>query len=78
MQRMSPLNPVHSLGEPRLELLAADGTPDQGIMKHLLDIFMVYFGCQFPFLDKADLEAKIDARKGNNFLLNCIAGISAR
>lgn len=39
---------------------------------------MVHFGCQFPFLVRQALDAKIEARTGSVFLLNAIAGIAAR
>lgn len=63
---------------PGLELVASDGAPSTLIMRHLLDVFMQHFGCQFPFLDKRELEQKIESRTGNAFLLNCIAGLAAR
>lgn len=47
-------------------------------MKHLLDIFMVHFGCQFPFIDKRLVVQQIESRTGSVFLQNCIAGLSAR
>jgi hypothetical protein len=52
--------------------------PTTPIMRHLLDVFLVHFGSQFPFLDRQSLEAKIDARTGSVFLMNCIAAIAAR
>ena len=60
------------------DLFMADGTPEPSIMKHLLDLFMLHFGCQFPSIDKEDMISKIDAKEGNVFLLNCIAGVAAR
>jgi hypothetical protein len=60
------------------EVLAADGMPTTPIMRHLLDVFITHFGCQFPFVDRQDLEAKIDARTGSIFLLNSIAAMAAR
>jgi hypothetical protein len=47
-------------------------------MRHLLDIFFIHFGCQFPFLDKSELENQVDSGTGSAFLFNAIAGISAR
>jgi len=47
-------------------------------MRHLLDVFFIHFGCQFPFLDQAELEAQVDAGTGSAFLFNAIAGIAAR
>jgi hypothetical protein len=47
-------------------------------MHHLLDIFFIHFGCQFPFLDRSELEAQVDAGTGSAFLFNAIAGIAAR
>jgi hypothetical protein len=91
LQRMSPRVPLGNAaangatggrgvgeGQQPVQLLSPDGSPDPTIMRHLLDVFMVYFGCQFPFIDRADIERKIEARTGNVFLLNCIAGIAAR
>ena len=60
------------------DLFTADGTPEPSIMKHLLDLFMLHFGCQFPSIDKDDIISKIDANEGNVFLLDCIAGVAAR
>ncbi|KAL7424239.1 hypothetical protein Q5752_001825 [Cryptotrichosporon argae] len=65
-------------GDGPAELIAADGSPSTPIMRHLLDVFMTHFGCQFPFLDRRDIEAKIEARTGSVFLLNSIAAIAAR
>jgi hypothetical protein len=47
-------------------------------MHHLLDVFFIHFGCQFPFLDQTELEAQVDAGTGSAFLFNAIAGIAAR
>jgi hypothetical protein len=47
-------------------------------MHHLLDVFFIHFGCQFPFLDHTELEAQVDAGTGSAFLFNTIAGIAAR
>lgn len=59
-------------------MISPDGRPNASIMRHLLDVFMVHFGCQFPFLDRQSLDAKIEARTGSVFLLNSIAAIAAR
>lgn len=60
------------------EVIAPDGMPTTPIMRHLLDVFMTHFGCQFPFVDRQDLEAKIEERTGSVFLLNSIAAMAAR
>jgi hypothetical protein len=71
-------NTPSSNGQSTQEVVGADGMPTPAIMRHLLDVFMVHFGSQFPALDKASLEAKIEAGTGSVFLLNAIAGIAAR
>jgi hypothetical protein len=60
------------------EVIAPDGMPTTPIMRHLLDVFMTHFGCQFPFVDRQDLESKIEERTGSVFLLNSIAAMAAR
>jgi len=47
-------------------------------MRHLLDLFFIHFGCQFPFLDKMELESQVDSGTGSAFLFHAIAGIAAR
>ncbi|CAK9784515.1 hypothetical protein CC85DRAFT_326061 [Cutaneotrichosporon oleaginosum] len=65
-------------GEVAQELIAPDGAPSTPVMQHLLDIFATHFGCQFPFVDRADLETKIESRTASVFLLLSIAAIAAR
>jgi len=60
------------------ELIGPDGLPPAPIMRHLLDVFMTHFGCQFPFIDRGDLEGKIENRTGSVFLLLSIAAVAAR
>lgn len=60
------------------DVIAPDGMPTTPIMRHLLDVFMTHFGCQFPFVDRQDLESKIEERTGSVFLLNSIAAMAAR
>jgi hypothetical protein len=60
------------------ELIGADGVPDQTIMRHLLDLFMVHFGCQFPFVERAKVERDIERQTGSVFLHNSIAAVAAR
>jgi hypothetical protein len=67
-----PLNPDTD------DLIGPDGMPSAPIMRHLLDVFMQHFGCQFPFVDQADLERKIADGTGSVFLLLSIAAIAAR
>jgi hypothetical protein len=69
---------VQSASDVNQEVIAPDGAPSTAIMRHLLDVFMVHFGCQYPFLDRSSLEAKIESRTGSTFLLNSIAAIAAR
>lgn len=59
-------------------LVDSDGAPTSEIMKHLLDIFFLHFGCQFPFLDRQILEDQVDRRNGSVFMMNCVAGLAAR
>ena len=61
-----------------VEVIGTDGMPNISIMKHLLALFMIHFGCQFPFLDRARLEADLEAHTGSIFLLNCIAATASR
>ena len=74
----SPRPLVQSASDVNTEVIAPDGAPSTAIMRHLLDVFMVHFGCQYPFLDRPSLEAKIESRTGSTFLLNSIAAIAAR
>ena len=74
----SPHLAVQGCGETTREVISPDGLSSTLIMRHLLDIFMSHFGCQFPFLDRQSLESKIEARTGSVFLLNSIAAIAAR
>jgi hypothetical protein len=60
------------------EVIGADGIPPVHVMMELISVFMIHFGSQFPCIDRRDLEAKVHARTGSSFLLNCIAGIAAR
>jgi hypothetical protein len=60
------------------ELIGADGVPDQTIMRHLLDLFMVHFGCQFPFVERAKIERDIERQTGSVFLHNSMAAVAAR
>lgn len=77
-QKASPQVTVPGPGDTPQELITTDGMPSVIIMRHLLDVFMTHFGSQFPFIDRTDLEAKIDARTGSVFLLLSIAAIAAR
>ncbi|BEI81678.1 hypothetical protein CcaverHIS002_0208380 [Cutaneotrichosporon cavernicola] len=65
-------------GEVAQELIGPDGAPSVPIMRHLLEVFATHFGCQFPFVDRADLEAKLEAHTASVFLLLSIAAIAAR
>jgi len=60
------------------QIIGPTGLPHPTIMRHLLDIFFIHFGCQFPFLDQTGLESQVDAGAGSAFLFNAIAGIAAR
>jgi hypothetical protein len=60
------------------QVIGPTGLPNPSIMHHLLDVFFIHFGCQFPFLDQAELESQVDAGTGSAFLFNAIAGIAAR
>ncbi|GFZ45812.1 hypothetical protein JCM24511_03542 [Saitozyma sp. JCM 24511] len=78
LQKASPRAALQGPGDTAQEVIAADGAPSTPIMRHLLDVFMVHFGCQFPFLDRQGLETKIENRTGSVFLLNCVAAMAAR
>ena len=69
---------IGGVNEAPQEVIAPDGSPSTPVMLHLLDVFLVHFGCQFPFIERAGLEAKIEARTASVFLLNSIAAIAAR
>jgi len=60
------------------QVIGPSGLPNPTIMRHLLDVFFIHFGCQFPFLDQTELESQVDAGTGSAFLFNAIAGIAAR
>lgn len=74
----SPRSAVQGPRDTPQEVIGQDGLPTPEIMRHLLDVFMAHFGCQFPFIDRQATEAKIEARTGSVFLLHAIAGIAAR
>jgi hypothetical protein len=78
LQKASPRTALQGQGDTAQEVIAADGAPSTPIMRHLLDVFMVHFGCQFQFLDRQGLETKIENRTGSVFLLNCVAAMAAR
>jgi hypothetical protein len=59
------------------ELLGPNG-PNPAIMLHLLDMFVTHFGCQFPFVERAEVEKQIGGGTGSVFLLLAIAAIAAR
>lgn len=52
--------------------------PTPPIMRHLLEVFFVHFGSQFPFLNQAELDEQVEAGTGSAFLFNAIAAIAAR
>lgn len=60
------------------ELFAPDGFPATPIMLHLLDVFRVHFGSQFPIVSELGLAAGIENRTASLFLLLSIAAIAAR
>ena len=74
----SPRPAVQGPNDLPQEVISTDGAPSTPIMRHLLDVFMVHFGCQFPGLDRVALESKIESRTGSTFLLLSIAAIAAR
>lgn len=60
------------------DLVDSDGMPRADIMLHLLDVFMTYFGCLFPALQRKQLEEDMRARAGSTLLYNCIACTASR
>ncbi|KAK4687889.1 hypothetical protein P7C73_g2220, partial [Tremellales sp. Uapishka_1] len=60
------------------EVVDPDGMPKVAIMKHLLHLFMLHFGCQFPSLDRGQLEMDMELKRGSIFLLNSIAATASR
>jgi len=78
LKNFSPRPPITGPNDAPLEVIAPDGAPSTSIMKHLLDVFLVHFGGQYPALDRDTLEKKIESRTGSTFLLLSIAAIAAR
>ncbi|ORY29983.1 fungal-specific transcription factor domain-domain-containing protein [Naematelia encephala] len=74
----SPRPAVSGPGESTQEIFAPDGMPSPAIMRHLLDVFMIHFACQFPFIEKESIGPKIESRTGSVFLFTSIAAIAAR
>lgn len=60
------------------ELFAPDGFPATPVMLHLLDVFRVHFGAQFPLVAELGLEAGVENRTASLFLLLAIGAIAAR
>jgi hypothetical protein len=71
-------SPASDRNDNPLQVIGPTGLPNPTIMRHLLDVFFIHFGCQFPFLDQTELEAQVDSGAGSAFLFNAIAGIAAR
>jgi len=61
-----------------MEVLGPSGMPSPPIMRHLLDVFMIHFGCQFPFLNRRTVDGLIEQSTGSVFLFNSIASVAAR
>lgn len=74
----SPHAAFLEMGDVPQNLIGADGMPTPPIMQHLLEVFMVHLGSQFPFLDRDVLVRQVEARTGSAFLFNCIAAVAAR
>lgn len=60
------------------QVIDPNGMPSPPIMRHLLDVFFIHFGCQFPFLNKVELDNEVDRGTGSAFLFNAIAAVAAR
>lgn len=75
--RDQPWSPAGGIDDPA-EMVESDGMPNSFVMKHLLDLFVQHFGCQYPSIDRERLEADIEGRTGSVFLLNCIAATASR
>ncbi|ORY23128.1 fungal-specific transcription factor domain-domain-containing protein [Naematelia encephala] len=73
----SPMT-VTSIGNDTMEVIGENGMPNPVIMSHLLDVFMEHFGCQFPCLNRAELDQSLASGTGSVFLFTCIAAIAAR
>lgn len=52
---------------------------EHGLMLHLIDVFIVNFGCFFPALSKAKLHSTLRRANGrSSFLLDAVASLSAK
>jgi hypothetical protein len=60
------------------QVIDPNGMPSPPIMRHLLDVFFIHFGSQFPFLNKVELGNAVETGTGSAFLFNAIAAIAAR
>ena len=59
-------------------LVDEGGMPRYDLMVHLLDVFMIHFGCQYPALSRPQLERDLEQRLGSTLLFNCIASTASR
>ena len=59
-------------------LVDEDGYPSQAIMLHLIDIFDLHFGSQFPAIEHVRMKEDVQNRRGSIFLLNCVTATASR
>ena len=74
----SPRAALSELDAAPQQIIDPSGMPSPPIMRHLLEVFFVHFGSQFPCLNKLELDNQVDAGTGSAFLFNAIAAIAAR
>lgn len=78
LKTSSPRAALNELDAAPQQVIDPSGMPSPSIMRHLLEVFFVHFGSQFPFLNKIELDNQVDAGTGSAFLFNAIAAIAAR
>lgn len=74
----SPHAAFSELDQIAQQVIDPNGMPSPPIMRHLLDVFFVHFGSQFPFLNKVEIDEAVETGTGSAFLLNAIAAVAAR
>lgn len=78
MLKVRPVASVEGVGGISDILLDRNGKPEQAIMQHLLELFDVHLGSLVPYLNKSELERRLQEQASPIFLLNSIAAAAAR
>ena len=67
----SPGTVPYGYGAHPPNIFSPDGAPNTPLMRHLLDVFIQHFGCQFPFIEFSPLAAKIETGTASMCCRNC-------